>query len=85
MLHINEYVYTFISIISDIDECSNRTHNCSQVCINTAGGFNCECNTGYQLDFDNISCNGMHKMCIYIQLYIVCLYNYNNYYKHACI
>ena len=43
----------------DIDECSVGTHNCSQVCINTAGGFNCECNKGFLLDTDGVTCNGM--------------------------
>ena len=43
----------------DTDECSVGTHNCSQVCINTAGGFNCECYNGFILDTDGVTCNGM--------------------------
>ena len=70
---------------SDIDECNNETHNCSQICTNTNGSFTCGCRNGYQLDTDVVTCNGMYKTYTYIQLYIVCLYNYNNYYKHACI
>ena len=58
---INEYAYTFVSIISVIDECSDGTHNCSQVCTNTASGFNCQCNIGFLLDTDRATCNGMYR------------------------
>ena len=74
-----------IMYYSDIDECNNGTHNCSQICTKTNGSFTCGCKNGYQLDTDEVTCNGMYKIYTYIQLYIVCLYNYNNYYKHACI
>ena len=73
----------YICFYSDIDECGDGTHNCSQTCTNTNGSFTCGCNDGYLLDLDEVTCNGMYKMCIYLQLYIVCLYNYNNYYKHS--
>ena len=73
----------YICFSSDTNECSDGTHNCSQICTNTNGSYTCGCNDGYHIDFDNVTCNGMYKMCIYIQLYIVCLYNYNNYYKHS--
>ena len=73
----------YICLYSDIDECSEGTHNCSQTCTNTNGSFTCGCNNCYLLDLDEVTCNGMYKMCIYIQLYIVCLSNYNNYYKHS--
>ena len=52
-------IHTFIFILSDIDECSDVTHNCSQICINTEGGFNCECNNGSLLDTDGVTCDGM--------------------------
>ena len=45
----------------DIDECSARTDNCSQKCTNTNGSFICGCNTGFQLDNDAVTCNGMQK------------------------
>ena len=39
------------SVLSDIDECTNGTHNCSdeEVCINLfPGTFTCECARGYE-------------------------------------
>ena len=36
----------------DIDECRNGIHDCNEnaSCINTAGHFNCTCNSGYSGD-----------------------------------
>ena len=61
----------YICFFSGTNECSEGTHNCSQICTNTDGSFTCGCNDGYHLDFDNVTCNGMYKMCVYILLYIV--------------
>ena len=35
-------------LCSDLDECANKLHDCSQdaTCINTAPSFNCTCNAG---------------------------------------
>ena len=52
---------------SDVDECNNGTHNCFQICTNTNGSFTCGCKNGYQLDPDEVTCNGMYKICTYIQ------------------
>ena len=46
------YFYT----TSDINECSSGTHNCAQVCNNTAGSFTCSCNSGFTLAADGRSC-----------------------------
>ena len=61
----------YICFYSDTDECSDGTHNCSQICTNTNGSFTCRCYNGYELDFDNGTCNGTYTMSIYIQLYVV--------------
>lgn len=33
---------------ADIDECSHPD-SCSQICVNTEGGYNCLCASGYQM------------------------------------
>ena len=43
----------------DINECSEGTHSCAQVCTNTEGSHVCSCNDGFVLDQDGISCIGM--------------------------
>ena len=48
-----------IFYIADIDECFEGD-NCSQTCINTNGSFTCGCNSGYVLDSDGITCNGLY-------------------------
>lgn len=49
------YILVFLT---DVDECSNGTHNCDQLCINIIGGFSCSCEEGYMLTNDSISCKG---------------------------
>ena len=59
---------------SDIDECNNGTHNCSQICTNTNGSFTCACKNGYQLDTDEVTCNGMYKIYRYIHTAMHCMF-----------
>ncbi|XP_014880349.1 collagen and calcium-binding EGF domain-containing protein 1-like isoform X1 [Poecilia latipinna] len=41
----------------DIDECADKNMSaCSQICINTAGSFRCECEKGYFLEDDGKTC-----------------------------
>ena len=72
-------MYVCTNIFDCIDECSDGTHNCSQICINTNGSFICECNGGFLLDTDRATCKGMQKnMYMYIYIYIVkCLHNHH--------
>ena len=34
-------------IFLDIDECSESESFCDQICVNTIGGFKCDCARGY--------------------------------------
>ncbi|RDD36185.1 Latent-transforming growth factor beta-binding protein 1, partial [Trichoplax sp. H2] len=44
-------------LCSDFDECaSSATNNCQQVCVNTIGGYTCDCQSGYQLNADGKTC-----------------------------
>ena len=33
-------------------------HNCSQICVELEGSFNCSCYSGYELQEDGITCEG---------------------------
>ena len=45
---------------TDIKECDIGTHNCSQQCIELPGAFRCNCDYGYQLQEDRITCEGSY-------------------------
>ena len=64
---------------ADIDECSENTDGCSQMCNNTEGSFTCECIEGYLLDINGTTCNGMYREIIdyisYISMFIMMVFN----------
>ena len=78
-IHIS-YRHAYISINLDIDECSNDTDGCSQLCTNTNGSFICRCNRGFVLDVDGATCNGM-QFVSFIHTYntsnLMCILRYN--------
>ncbi|XP_021424040.2 matrilin-4 isoform X3 [Oncorhynchus mykiss] len=39
-----------------IDMCAEGKHDCEQICITSLGTFTCNCNTGYTLNDDKITC-----------------------------
>ena len=49
-----------------MDECLTETDNCDHLCINNEGGFDCSCQPGYRLDFDQHSCEGrfINNVCM---------------------
>ena len=44
---------------ADADECAAGTDTCDQICLNTMGSYTCSCNTGYTLNSDRTTCDGM--------------------------
>ena len=42
----------------DINECSFNNGGCEQVCSNTVGSFQCDCNGGHSLNGDGRTCSG---------------------------
>jgi len=53
---------------ADINECSQSTHGCSQVCVNDLGTYHCDCYNGYQrlaTTPTDVTCTGMAPMCMY--------------------
>ena len=47
-------------ILLDINECDEGSHNCEHICTNTAGSFECSCNSGYRLDGNGRNCSGRY-------------------------
>ena len=45
-------------VILDIPNCMINDHNCTQVCVELEGSFNCSCYAGYQLQQDRATCEG---------------------------
>ena len=43
---------------SDILNCMINDHNCSQICVEVEGSFNCTCYPGYELQQDRVTCTG---------------------------
>ena len=50
IIHYNLIMISFLSlIVLDIDECS-RPNNCSQLCNNAIGSFECKCRIGFKIN-----------------------------------
>ncbi|XP_045475772.1 tolloid-like protein 1 [Harmonia axyridis] len=43
-------------IMKENDECARADHGCEQQCINTLGGYECNCKIGYELHSDGKNC-----------------------------
>ena len=46
----------------DIDECTENTDGCAQMCTNTIGNYICACGSGYRLANDSRGCDGEFLM-----------------------
>ncbi|GAB1603456.1 hypothetical protein Ahia01_000626900, partial [Argonauta hians] len=51
---------TTLPACEDVDECKSN-HLCQQDCINTPGGYRCQCSHGYSLQADGISCTDINE------------------------
>lgn len=63
----------------DIDECTEETDDCDQVCSNTEGSYTCDCNNGYKLGIDGKTCsrklsppNAQDNVNHYVYIIAVC-------------
>ncbi|KAL3278791.1 hypothetical protein HHI36_016314 [Cryptolaemus montrouzieri] len=43
-------------IMKENDECARNDHGCEQECVNTLGGYECNCKIGYELHSDGKNC-----------------------------
>lgn len=44
------------TFVKEFDECATDTHGCHHSCVNTLGGFKCECHIGFELHSDGKKC-----------------------------
>ena len=51
----------YISFTPDINECENNNGGCDQRCVNSFGGFRCDCFEGYIHNKSTNQCNGENK------------------------
>ena len=42
----------------DVNECIKDTHLCHHNCINTVGSYLCDCDMGFKLESDGLTCTG---------------------------
>ena len=61
LLSVLQIVYMF-QYHTDINECTEGGHNCSrtQCCVDTIGGFECQCGEGFEPNNDGLDCVGMY-------------------------
>ena len=55
-------------LVPDIDECELRTDGCSQDCHNLMPRYSCDCDRGFNLSADGVTCEGTEKRYIAIML-----------------
>ena len=48
----------------DIDECSEGSDSCAQLCINTVGSYTCSCTAGYILVGQSCVGEGVNSICV---------------------
>ena len=65
----------------DIDECSEGSANCHQICVNNDGGFECRCQTGFNEDPDSGNCIGVCVcvcmcVCVCVRVCVWCICGY---------
>ena len=54
---------SFYIFVADVDECGQHNGGCQYRCINTQGGYICECPPGQRLHTDGRSCiRKLHKI-----------------------
>ena len=43
---------------TEFDECASLDHGCEHSCVNTLGGYECQCRIGFELHSDGKRCEG---------------------------
>ena len=77
-LDIAECNDIFYIYLLDIVECNNeQQHTCSEdaTCANTVGGYECECNVGFELANDQRTCESKFHSSFYNQISLFFIQN----------
>ena len=66
----NSPIIIIVTIIKEINECAEGTHQCdsTQICINTVGSYNCSCESEYCLANDGVTCNYIGMLILLLLL-----------------
>lgn len=59
MLHLVQITscnFLILTLILDVNECEEGIHNCAQICMDTVGSYECDCNVGFEIDADQRTC-----------------------------
>ena len=64
------YIVSLLNVLitfTDINECLAGTKLCHDLaeCVNTAGSYKCQCQSGYEFDTDGFTCVGKIKNYFY--------------------
>lgn len=65
-LFTNQNYCFILNNFLDINECANSNGGCSQICLNSAGSYSCQCNVGFRLAPDKHLCERMMNECCFI-------------------
>ena len=53
------YTCDFLCSPSDVNECEDNLHHCTELCINLPGSYICSCPDGFILEEDGTSCSSI--------------------------
>ena len=56
---------TLLPLCIDVHECALENGGCQHKCVNRAGSYRCECNTGYILQADGKSCRNQSELFLF--------------------
>ena len=65
-------VIIIVTIHTDVNECAFDNGGCQHDCINSGGSYRCECQQGYILQSDGMSCEGKSLGCLKLMIITVC-------------
>jgi hypothetical protein len=62
-IYTQEDLYKLLNNVAtcvvEFDECLGENHGCQHICVNTLGGYKCDCRIGYELHSDGKRCEGL--------------------------